>query len=292
MDILTAAEAALVRSAVTKLNGGKSLTSAEGRAHAKATRIQEVATRRKLFSAIAAKEFAELCAVKPRQLAAIASVTGLAFDAATVNLFELLPRLVAYLEKNRERLTVVEPPADAATTGLIVTTKFDAAEALKARIGRGSVRMLGDWLRQGMPGTAGGRGMPGRFAIDEMVAWARENLDIGAETSDAGSAVALELKREKLTQLRLETEKKQQARDEERGNILPRDEWTLFAAESITVARSRLMSAVKDLSTLIKNDHERKTFIVDAEATLASVLGQIAADFERGAGDGTLANLA
>lgn len=170
------------------------------------------------------------------------------------------------------------------TTPLVCATKFDAARELKKRLGRGSVRMLTDWLKQGMPGRAGKGGKPGRFPIDEMVVWARENLDDLSPESSEATELVLESKRQKVRQDQLKTENLEIDREERRGNILPRDEWTQFARDAVAVARQQLVSLPRELAGLISDPKLQRTFLDEATKRIKRTLDALADEFARGAG--------
>lgn len=74
----------------------------------------------------------------------------------------------------------VSPPCETSSDGLVVKTRAEVAKELKRRIGKGSVRSLCDWLKQGCPGTAGA------YNVDEIEAWVRDNVgtDEDDETSE------------------------------------------------------------------------------------------------------------
>lgn len=171
---------------------------------------------------------------------------------------------------------------------LICATKFDAARELKVRLGRGSVRMLSDWLKQGMPGRAAKAGKRGRFVIDEMVTWARENLDDLSPQSDEGTLLTLETKRQKNRQEQLKTEEMELESAERAGNILPRDEWTQFARDAIGVARTQLAALPKELAGMISDPKLQRAFLNEATKRITSTLDRVAAEFARGQ-DGALA---
>lgn len=173
-----------------------------------------------------------------------------------------------------------KPPAVEAP--LICTTKFDAARELKARLGRGSVRMLSDWLKQGMPGRAAKAGKPGRFVIDEMATWARENLDDLSPQTDESTLLALETKRQKNRQEQLKTEEMERESSERAGNILPRDEWTQFARDAIGVARTQLAALPKELAGMISEPKLQRAFLNEATKRITSTLDRLADEFGRG----------
>ena len=159
---------------------------------------------------------------------------------------------------------------------------FEAAEALKVRIGRGSVRMLRDWIKQGMPGKAGQHGSAGNFPIDEMVDWARNNLDDLKPGTDEATLLTLELKRQKSRQEQLKTEDMEQDREERRGNILPRDEHTQFIRDSISIARQQLLSLPKELAGLVSDPKLQRAFLEEATKKVTTALDGLAAEFARG----------
>lgn len=173
-------------------------------------------------------------------------------------------------------------PTTAEGAALICVTKFDAAKELKSRLGRGSVRMLSDWLKQGMPGRAAKGGKPGQFVIDEMVAWARENLDDLSPQTDEATLLALETKRQKNRQEQLKTEEMERDAAERVGNILPRDEWTQFARDAVGVARTQLAALPKELAGMISDPKLQRAFLNEATKRIEDTLERIAAEFARG----------
>ena len=182
----------------------------------------------------------------------------------------------ARVKKMRAQSTTAESAA------LICVTKFDAARELKARIGRGSVRMLSDWLKQGMPGRAAHGGKPGHFPIDEMVVWARENLDDLSPKTDEATLLALETKRQKNRQEQLKTEEMERDSSERAGNILPRDEWTQFARDAIGVARTQLAALPKELAGMISEPKLQRAFLNEATKRISTTLDRLADEFARG----------
>ena len=170
----------------------------------------------------------------------------------------------------------------AAESPVICTTKFDAARELKARLGRGSVRMLSDWLKQGMPGCAAKAGKAGRFVIDEMVTWARENLDDLTPASDEASLLSLETKRQKGRQEQLKTEEMEREAAEKRGNILPRDEFTQFLRDAIVVARQQLVALPKQLAAMEPTSKLQRKFLDEATRHVKTICDGLEAAFALG----------
>jgi hypothetical protein len=154
----------------------------------------------------------------------------------------------------RTRLRTVDqkkatrPKSAEKPTEVVLRTMKEAADALRARIGRGSPRMLRDWIADGMPGKPGRGTLAGHFPIEAMVAWAQDNLDLNTISDDEHAKTKAEIDREKLRKLKVGNEEIEARRDLVRGNSLPRDEWTLFAREVVAIFQNRQMRLGKRLA--------------------------------------------
>ena len=80
-----------------------------------------------------------------------------------------IKKKVAPKRKEQKKLEV-EIPEDAP---MIVATRAEVATELKGRIGKGTVRTLADWFKQGCPNE------PGAYNVDAIENWVLEN--VGAE---------------------------------------------------------------------------------------------------------------
>ncbi len=272
----------LLQSAAAKLGRGEPLTNAEKQAHARWKAAQEAEWREKIYRDVPLKDVKRLLGGRTTKFVNdFATSTGLPIAGASSDLFAVFAVLVDFARK----LPGDHAPPEGGTTnggGLVCHTMFSAAEALKARIGRGSVRMLRDWIKQGMPGKPGGRGVQGHFPIDEMAEWAKNNLDDLKVETDEGSLLTLELKRQKVRQETLNTEDKEQDREERRGNILPRDEHTQFIRDSVVVARQQLLALPKELAGLISEPKLQRTFLDESTKRITTILEGLANEFARG----------
>jgi len=268
-----------LKSAAEKLARGAALTGSEKKAHAQWERDTEAKWRDKIYRDVPIKDVARLMVGRtPRFVRSFAQSTGLPLGGDTSDLFAVFSALVEFAAK----VPVETPLVAGASEKLICTTMFSAAEALKARIGRGSVRMLRDWMKAGMPGTAGARGKPGHLPIDEMVAWAKDNLDDLKAEADEGSLLNMELKRQKVRQQTLTTEEMEQSRDERRGNILPRDEFTQFLTDAIALARTQLLDVPNRLADLISDHKLQRTVLAEATPIIEEILNGLAEAFASG----------
>lgn len=73
-------------------------------------------------------------------------------------------------------------------------------------------------------------------------------------------------------------------RDEqlEEGNILPRDEWTLFAVESVNIARDQLKDVPKQLARLIDGEEMQMKFLEEGTRLIVGILARLAKTLEEG----------
>lgn len=244
---------------------------------------QEAERRERIYRTIPIKDVKRLLGGRTaKYVEGLAQVTGLPIAGESTDLFALFAAVVELGEKLRAMSSSPAARSTESDGAVICHTMFSAAEALKSRIGRGSVRMLRDWMKAGMPGAAGGRGVQGRFPIEEMVEWAKNNLDDLKAGADEASLLNLELKRQKVRQETLHTEDREQDREERRGNILPRDEHTQFLRDSIIVARQQLMSLPKELAGLISSPKLQRTFLDEATKRINATLEGLASEFARG----------
>lgn len=279
------ADRALLKRAAEKSQRGETLTAVETKALAQFRTKQEAEWRERIYRDVPLKDVKRLLGGRTTKFVdGLAQSTGLPIAGESSDLFAVFAKLVDVADKLRavSAVTTADEQGSEGGGSLVCHTMFAAAEALKSRIGRGSVRMLRDWMKQGMPGNAGGRGVQGRFPIEEMVEWAKNNLDdLKAETDEA-SLLNLELKRQKVRQETLNTEDREQDREERRGNILPRDEHTQFIRDSIIVARQQLLSLPKELAGLISDPKLQRTFLDEATKRITTTLEGLASEFARG----------
>ena len=105
------------------------------------------------------------------------------------------------------------------------------------------------------------------------------------ETAAATQKLNLAEKAEKLKQLQLKTKQIQREDALAEGNILARDEWTLFAAESINVARDQLKDVPKQLARLIDGDELQRKMIDEGTRLIAGILDRLADTLEEGPAD-------
>jgi hypothetical protein len=239
--------------------------------------IAEAQSRERIYRSMPITDVRRLMGHKSaKYVADLATRSGLPIGGDVVDLYRLFPAI----DQLSQRASIDAVDEDGRAT--ICRTKFEAAEALKKRIGRGSPRMLTDWMKAGMPGTAGGRGIPGRFPIEEMVAWAKDNLDDLKPEGDEASLLALEMKRKKDRLQALAIEDREQDREERRGNILPRDEFSQFLRDAIVVARQQLLSLPKELAGLISDARQQRIFFNEATRATTTILGGLEAEFARG----------
>lgn len=275
-DKLTSAEAALVRSAVGKLSRGESLSGAEARAHAKATRIQEAATRAKLFGAIAAKDFAELCGCKPKQLEVLTKITGLSFNEKSISLFDLLPKLIEFLGK-------CSPPATVVSTGDRPKIVPHAGEAVAQLAEAGitvSTRTLRAWLNE--------KGCPGKtdqgYDVAIIEAWAIANSDktVGDanERSKRLSVIQERIKEEELRDKTFRANERQRKEQSALGNILPLDVCSESVTDILATLRSNLMGLPKKVAGIIGDQTLQRTLIMEGESIVAKALGAAAKALE------------
>ncbi len=276
------ADRELLKRAAEKSQKGQPLSAAESKALAQWKAKQEAEWRERIYRDVPLKDVKRLLGGRTTKFVNdFATSTGLPIAGASSDLFAVFTALVEFAAKVRTNTSEVSQTSEV-SGGLICHTMFSAAEALKARIGRGSVRMLRDWIKQGMPGTAGGRGVQGHFPIDEMADWAKNNLDDLKVETDEASLLNLELKRQKVRQETLATEDKEQDREERRGNILPRDEFTQFLRDSIIVARQQLFALPKELAGLISEPKLQRTFLDESTKRVTTILEGLASEFARG----------
>ena len=279
------ADRALIKRAAEKSQRGQPLTAAESKALAQFKVKQEADWRDKIYRDVPLKDVKRLLGGRTTKfVAALAASTGLPIAGESSDLFAVFAALVGLGEKLRATAVsaVSEEHGRDGHVTPVMHTMFSAAEALKVRIGRGSVRMLRDWIKAGMPGTPGKHGGPGHFPIDEMGEWAKNNLDDLKVETDEASLLNLELKRQKVRQETLHTEDREQDREERRGNILPRDELTQFLRDSIVVARQQLLALPKELAGLISDPKLQRAFLAEATKKVTTTLDGLASEFARG----------
>lgn len=269
---------ALLKRAAEKSQRGESLSAAETKALAQWKAKSEAEWREKIYRSVPLKDLRRLLGGRTTKFVGdLARSMSLPIGGESSDLFAVFAALADFSRK----LPAETAPTEGGTAN-ICHTMFAAAEALKTRIGRGSVRMLRDWLRLGMPGKAGQHGNAGHFPIEDMAEWARNNLDDLKAESDEGSLLTLELKRQKVRQEILHTEDCEQDREERRGNILPRDEHTQFIRDSIVVARQQLLALPKDLAGMITDPKLQRTFLAETTTRIATTLAGLEAEFARG----------
>ena len=158
------------------------------------------------------------------------------------------PKKTPVARRRRAKVATAEPAVD--KSQLVLTTMKAAADELRKRIGKGSPRMLRDWLKDGMPGTPGKGTQPGHFPIEEMVVWANDNLNLTEddEVTKERSRIKTETAAEKLRAIKLKNQSAEAEAAVKVGAALPREEWTLFAQEVVAIFANRQMRLGKRLA--------------------------------------------
>lgn len=105
---------------------------------------------------------------------------------------------------------------------------------------------LRQWSKlPGFPDTSAG------WDIAAIQQWRQQEDRKGSQQSDQTAQIRLATAAQKLRQEKVKAEQLERKNEQEKGNILPRDEWELFAAELITVARDRLQTIPQSLCRLV-----------------------------------------
>ncbi|QDT95540.1 helix-turn-helix domain-containing protein [Gimesia aquarii] len=117
-----------------------------------------------------------------------------------------------------------------------------------------SDKTIQTWIANGLPATKSGRKY--KFVIEECQPW----VDIHFNETESSESKRLneDLKKEKLLQERLKTkdlERNDQIKD---GELLPLEEYELFAAECVIEARDQLLTLPKEMRRHLCKKCQRK----------------------------------
>ncbi len=107
-----------------------------------------------------------------------------------------------------------------------------------------TTKSIYDWRRDGMPAIRDGRGF--KYDLDQTDPWVQAKRGAGGNTEEV-AALQLELKRAKLRAEIAEANRLEREEAQAIGNILPLDEYKLFAIEQIQAARDSFLSVPKQM---------------------------------------------
>jgi len=165
-----------------------------------------------------------------------------------------------------------------------MATRKDAAKQLGVE-----PQTLAEWFRKPatwFPLDAVRKDSSGR-AIDwdvDRIAAARQTAKGSDDKKLAKQKQQLDLAvlAEKLKQQQVETKRKQREDAMAEGNILARDEWTLFAVESVNIARDQLKDVPKQLARLIDGEELQQKMIDEGTRIVAGILARLAKTLDQG----------
>lgn len=153
---------------------------------------------------------------------------------------------------------------------------------------------LDGWYKSGVPWfprDAIKLGKNGRIiSVDgEAIKAAMEARDASAKSSSESGGTLQKLKTAKLAQeiklLQIEVEQAERERDLQRGNILPRDEYTRFVREVMGIARDRWATIPKSLAKLVDSDALQSRLLREATKIVDAVLASLSRSLDEGPGD-------
>lgn len=153
---------------------------------------------------------------------------------------------------------------------------------------------LDGWYKSGVPWfprdaiTIGKNGYI--TSVDgEAIKAAMEARDAAQRTSSDSGGTLQKLKTAKLAQeiklLQIEVENAERERDLQRGNILPRDEYTRFVREVMGIARDRWATIPKSLAKLVDSDALQSRLLRESTTIVEAVLSSLARSLEEGPAD-------
>lgn len=151
-----------------------------------------------------------------------------------------------------------------------VTTQKAAAAALDME-----PPSLRQWMaKPGFPDCSGGYNLP---AIRAYIELARKKSK-GEETK--ANRVHLLIKTQEARIKKADADRKERQEQIEQGNILPRDELTLFQREAIVLARDRLLSLPKELARLVPAKL-KATLVREGEKRVRRILDELAGTVQK-----------
>jgi hypothetical protein len=148
-----------------------------------------------------------------------------------------------------------------------------------------STNTIAAWRLAGLPCTGGGRGRLFVYQVRETDPW----VELHRKPQEAASLtpqtrVKLSREAEKLKQDRLTTTKMEHAAAVAAGNVLPRDEWELFAIEVVQQARDKFMRLPKMLCKHVPAKYHR-VLQVEGEADVRKICAEMARHLDDGPRD-------
>lgn len=134
-----------------------------------------------------------------------------------------------------------------------------------------TTRTIYQWRGDGMPCIDRGRFFD--YYLDETDQWVSEKRAEEGGDEEAGS-LNKQLKEAKLRIELVEAERLERQEEEARGNILPRDEYELFAAETIQDARDQLLRIPRLMKNHLCSKCQKK--VTELEKQIKTALEQLA----------------
>lgn len=128
------------------------------------------------------------------------------------------------------------------------------------------------WRGQGLPAIDRGRGWD--YDLDKTDPWVRAMREEDGDESGEAGKLTLEIRKAKLRIEKSEADRLERQEQEARGNILPLDEYRLFAAETIQDARDHLLRIPRQLRTHLCKKCQSK--ITELETMIHKSLQQLA----------------
>lgn len=118
-----------------------------------------------------------------------------------------------------------------------------SGQAAAARHWDVSVKTIQTWIQNGLPATPSGRSY--NFDVSDCEEWVRVYRD--ANKNSESTKLNEQLKTAKLREQILKNEKLERDKEIAEGNLVPLDEYELFAAECVIEARDQLLNIAKEM---------------------------------------------
>lgn len=130
------------------------------------------------------------------------------------------------------------------------------------------------------------RGRAIDWDIDRIVAARKTSTgDNDQALAKKRQQIELAIKAEQLKKHQLSTREAQRDHDLAEGNILTRDEYTLFCREAITVARDQIKDIPKQLARLADGEELQKKMINEGTRLVSGILQRLAESLNEGPRD-------